>query len=259
MPPTPGTPGYTPGSPDNAWSAPQPRELSPREQRIDALGGTTSWHGYTPGNVSSFEARKSLMEQGWDPSMGYGPQNWAAMGVTNPNVAQQLDTTLFGISPMSQTDKNWQPTAWRTPQEIARMQSNYDKMAATMGPYNQRGSPAWQLAKRLQQKGFGWLGAEQIDPRLSIDQLRSLAGAHAGLSTADPATAMQQQAARAAASMPGGVMPDAMKRILGMFPGAPAQPAPAAEEAAPNWFQYNLPAWGTGNAQNTTLQSLLGL
>ncbi len=39
---------------------------------------------------------------------------------------------------------------------------------------------------------------------------------------------------------------------------APAAPASPADEIA-NWFRYNLPAWGTGNAQNTTLQALLGL
>lgn len=39
-------------------------------------------------------------------------------------------------------------------------------------------------------------------------------------------------------------------------------PAPAPTSMPPevaNWFRYNLPAWGTGNAQNTTLQALLGL
>lgn len=227
------------------WSPEQGRQLSPAEQRVEALGGRTSWHGTSTSNQSPWEAQKSLTELGWNPSMGYGPQNWAAMGVTNPAVAAQLNNTLFGISPMTQTEKqNWHPTVWRSPVDIARAQDAYTK---TAGLYNSPG-PALALAKRLEQKGYGWFGPERptTNPTYTPPQ-----------SQTDPATAMRQQADRYA-SLNGGVMPEAMQKILGMFPNAPASQQPGAD-IAPAWRQYNLPAWGTGNAQNTTLQSILGL
>lgn len=176
------------------WSVEQNRQLSPREQRIEALGGQTSWHGTNiPSAQSPWEARKSLMEHGWDPSMGYGAQNWAAMGVTNPAVAAQLNRTLMGISPMSQAEKqNWQPTVWRSPEQIARARDAYNK---TVGLYGDVGRGiAQSLAGRLQQKGYGWLGGDvnqPLQPRLTGAQMRTAMGAINPRYAAQPAITPQ--------------------------------------------------------------------
>jgi hypothetical protein len=148
----------------------------------------------------------------------------------------------------------------RSPEEVQRAQDIYNKTIGLYGGANARTGRgiADSLATRFAQKGYGYFG-----PDRSQEEAQSRAQYMAMLND-KIAAANDAGRTQAYAALPGQInamqqVPDNVKNgLLSMLGQLTQQPA-TQQEVAPNWFQYNTPEWGTGNAANTNLQTLLGL